>query len=239
MLNSIKDEGIILSARNFRENDKILDIFLANNGVISAVAFGAKKSKKRFGGNLDPYNLANFEIICTKKGFYLKEVIIKKIFTNIKQNIQTLTILFNITKLIVSKPLNVSKSIYNGLLKLLNKLEEDNNDIIKYYLFFLIYFLKKEGLISFTNCYICNSSNVRGLIYKNDTLVFVCEKCINSSSYNLIDEEVEFFITCLNGDKNFQKKFYKISTLINIELLLVNYIKNHYEISLDKIQILV
>lgn len=235
MLNNIKDEGIILNVKSFRENDKKLDIFLANNGIISAVAFGAKKSKKRFGGNIDPYNLANFEIIGAKKGFYLKEVSVKKIFTNIKQNILTLTILFNITKLITSKPLNINKSIYNGLLKLLIKLENGKNNIEKYYLFFLIYFLKKEGLFSSTNCYICSSSEIKSLIYDNDNLLFVCEKCNNLVTYDLTEEEIDFFKTCLNGDKCFQNKVYKISTLSNVELLLVDYIKKHFSICLEKL----
>lgn len=236
MLNSIKDEGIILSARNFRENDKILDIFLANNGVISAVAFGAKKSKKRFGGNLDPYNLANFEIIYSKKGFYLKEVSVKKIFTKIKKNIKTLTILFNLTKLLISKPLNVGKSIYTGLYRLIMKLERESVDVVKYYLFFLIYFLKKEGFISTSHCYICDSNEIKNLIYENEALLFICQKCNKLSNQSLTEEELDFLKTCLNGDKSFQYKSYKASTLSNIELLLIDYIKKHFSITLDKIE---
>lgn len=235
MLNNIKDEGIILNVKDFRENDKKVDIILANDGIISAVAFGAKKSRKRFGGNLDPYNLADFEILSTKKGFYLKEVSIKKIFTNIKQNIQTLLILFNITKLLTSKPFNINKNIYNALLKLLIKLEDEKNDMTRYYLSFLIYFLKKEGLFSSTNCYICNSRDVHHLIFDQDSLLFVCKKCSNSKD-NLTDEEIDFLKTCLNGDKRFKNKHYDISTLLKIELLLIGYINRHFYIILDKLQ---
>lgn len=236
MLNSIKDEGIILSARNFRENDKILDIFLANNGIISAVAFGAKKSKKRFGGNIDPYNLATFEIQKGKKGYYLKEVAVKKIFTNIKQEISTITILFNISKLILAKQLNINQSIYRALQKLLIRMEDEKKEIEKFYLFFLIYFLRKEGIFSDLRCLKCNTYDVNHLAYDNDSLVFLCNKCCYLNlAYSLTEEQIDFLRACLNADKLFKDKIYLKTTYVKIEQLLIDYIKKNFNVILEQI----
>ncbi len=60
--NNIKDYGVILRTLNYGELDKLVYIFLQNHGIVKAIAYGAKKSKKRFGGNLEPYNLLFFNI---------------------------------------------------------------------------------------------------------------------------------------------------------------------------------
>ncbi len=235
MLGNIKDEGIILNVKDFRENDKKVDIFLSNNGIITAVAYGAKKSKKRFGGNLDPYNLGEFEILSTKKGFYLKEVSVKRIFTNIKSNIVTLTMLFNITKLIVKVPSN-NKMIYKALLKILMKMESSNLDL-KYYFFFLIYFLKKEGLFSLCNCYFCNSHIIDKLVIKNGQLVFMCKNCDNNIAdlVDLQEDELSFLISCLNLDKNFERIKYNEKIFYKLEMFLIEYIREHFHLTLEKL----
>lgn len=240
MSDSIKDEGIVIKNVDFREIDKKVDILLSNGTIVTAIAYGAKKSKKRFGGNLDPYNIGMFELQKTKNYYYIKETTTKKIFTKIKQNILTLNMLFNITKLLTSKPLDIHRDIYKALSKMLIKLEQESNmeNAMKYYLFFLIYFLKKEGLITQIKCYNCGTDNVQRIAFDNNNLLFSCKNCSEFNSLYIYSVEgISFIKTCLNADKNFSNKYYSLPILQNIEFLLIDYIEKHFCIKLDRINV--
>ncbi|MCX7770043.1 MAG: DNA repair protein RecO [Proteobacteria bacterium] len=235
MLSNIKDEGIILKVENFREYDKKLIIFLANNGVISVVAFGAKRSKRRFGGNLDPFNISFFEIQENRNGYYLKEVSVRNIFSEIKKNIQTINILLNISMLLTKTSMNISKNIYRALYKLLFKLEEHvNSDFFKYYIFFLLYFLKKEGLLAPFKCFSCDNRNIKFMMIK-ELIYFLCQKCEDDNSIPLMDEEAEFVRICIEGSKGFEKTNYDNSIYKQIEKKLLLYIIDNFRIPLKEI----
>ncbi len=49
----IKTEAIVLRSTDYSESDRILTLFTRTNGKLSAIAKGAKKSKRRFVGRLD------------------------------------------------------------------------------------------------------------------------------------------------------------------------------------------
>jgi DNA repair protein RecO (recombination protein O) len=234
MLSNIKDEGIILNTRDFRENDKILDIFLANHGIISVIAFGAKKSKKRFGGNLDPFNIASFEIQGRKNRVFLKEVTIKKFFWEIKRNIQTIDILFNLSMLLIRQQ-SIEKDIYKALFKLLVKLEENRSqNFIKYYVFFLLYFLKKEGLIAPPKCFYCDNTEIKYYV-KSELIYFQCHRCKEDNSLLLTPDEVQFIKICLEGNKDFENKNFASIVYDQLQDKLLAYLNTHFRINLKKI----
>jgi DNA repair protein RecO (recombination protein O) len=236
MLDNIKSEGIILKAVNFREIDKKIDILFPNGNLIQAIAFGAKKSKKRFGGNLEPYNLVKFELQKHKSFYVVKEALTKVIFFNLKKNLQTLKILFNITTLLTSKTLDIHKDVYKALLKLLFKLDEAKEKPIKYYLFFLIYFLKKEGFLSLPLCFTCGNENIEYIKIDEEAIIFYCSKCnLEKSLTNLSPESIIFFKTCISGDRKFLELSLKKNSYLEVEEVLLKYIQNHFQLNLEKI----
>jgi len=236
MLDNIKSEGIILKTINFREFDKKVDILLPNGNLIQAIAFGAKKSKKRFGGNLDPYNLVKFELQKNKSGYIIKEALTEVIFFNLRNNLQILKMLFNITILLTSRMIDIHKDIYKALLKLLFKLEEAKEEPIKYYLFFLIYFLKKEGLLSLPQCFSCGVENIEYLIINEESVIFYCAKCnLEKADTKLSPESIVFFKTCISGDRTFLELSLQKNSYLEVEEVLLQYIKNHFQINLEKI----
>lgn len=59
---SYKTKAIVLKSYNLGEADKILKLFSKDNGLIDAVAKGARKIKSRFGGRLELFNFVELEL---------------------------------------------------------------------------------------------------------------------------------------------------------------------------------
>ncbi len=56
-------EALILRAVDFGESDKIVHLLTPETGRITAIAKGAKRSVKRFGGTLDFFNLLKIQMV--------------------------------------------------------------------------------------------------------------------------------------------------------------------------------
>lgn len=56
MSRSVKTEGVVLRSMRYAEADKILHIYTPDRGRIGAIAKGARKTKSRFGGRLEPFH---------------------------------------------------------------------------------------------------------------------------------------------------------------------------------------
>lgn len=56
-----KDRAMILSTRPFGESDKIIRFFSVNEGRLTGIAKGGKKSQKRFMNTLEPFNCVQIE----------------------------------------------------------------------------------------------------------------------------------------------------------------------------------
>ncbi|MBM3699372.1 MAG: DNA repair protein RecO [Actinobacteria bacterium] len=61
-MSSYKTKAIILKSYNLGEADKILKLFSNENGLVDAVAKGARKIKSKFGGRLEVFNFLELEL---------------------------------------------------------------------------------------------------------------------------------------------------------------------------------
>lgn len=61
-MTSVSDQAIILAAMDYREADKIVTLFCRNHGKVSALARGARRSRKRFGGALELFARLNINL---------------------------------------------------------------------------------------------------------------------------------------------------------------------------------
>ncbi len=52
----LTSDAIILNTKDYLESDKIVCAFTEGSGIINAIAKGARKSKKRFPGTLEPFS---------------------------------------------------------------------------------------------------------------------------------------------------------------------------------------
>ena len=58
---SVKTEAVVLRSLRFGEADRILHVYTLENGRMGAIAKGARKTKSRFGGRLEP--LSHVELV--------------------------------------------------------------------------------------------------------------------------------------------------------------------------------
>src|SRR5215471_15989504 len=58
---SLKTEAVVLRSLRFGEADRILQIYTLEQGRMGAIAKGARKTKSRFGGRLEP--LSHVELV--------------------------------------------------------------------------------------------------------------------------------------------------------------------------------
>jgi DNA repair protein RecO (recombination protein O) len=61
-MSSYKTKAIVLKSYNLGEADKILKLFSGENGLVDAVAKGARKIKSKFGGRLEVFNFLELEL---------------------------------------------------------------------------------------------------------------------------------------------------------------------------------
>ena len=62
MSTAVTTDALLLRAVDYRDADRILTLFTHSLGVVSAIARGAKSSKRRFAGVLEPYLVLRVEL---------------------------------------------------------------------------------------------------------------------------------------------------------------------------------
>lgn len=60
------DEAIVLSSRDYGEADRVVTLFTRGHGRVSAFANGARKSKRRFAGALEPTTHLKVQLVETR-----------------------------------------------------------------------------------------------------------------------------------------------------------------------------
>ena len=65
------DQGVILRIGHFRDNDLWLKLLFRTKGMVTAFAFGASRSRRRFCGCLDVFNTIQCRVITSGRGDFL------------------------------------------------------------------------------------------------------------------------------------------------------------------------
>jgi len=58
----LEDDALLLRANDYRDADRIVTLFTRGAGKLSAIARGARGSKRRFAGSLEPYSVIRVEL---------------------------------------------------------------------------------------------------------------------------------------------------------------------------------
>lgn len=166
MLN--KEEGIILRNIPFKNTSLISHIYTRNNGNISFIFKGYKKSK--LVGNIESgyhVSLVYYKREHQEMGI-IKEANVISPYYGIRNNGDKLKILFSILFLLEHSP--KSSTLWKITLQVLDYLEKNNNLYVFGY--FLLYFLKIEGIFPILKkCSICESKDIQFFsVIKNGTV---------------------------------------------------------------------
>jgi len=83
---SYKAKAVILKSYKLGESDRIIKMYSQQDGIISAVAKGARKTRSKFGGRLELFNIVDLEISTGKSLDIITQAEILKSFKNISSD---------------------------------------------------------------------------------------------------------------------------------------------------------
>ncbi len=96
-------QSIILSTLNFGESDRIVSIFTLEHGQIRAIAKGARASRKRFGGLLEPPNRLDLMISMKEEGLSRIEKVERAAFhSELRNSLESMALALYVCELVRS-----------------------------------------------------------------------------------------------------------------------------------------
>ena len=66
-------DALVLRLVDYRESDRIVTLFTQELGVLGAIARGARSSRRRFAGALEPYAIVRVELTQTRSELWTLE----------------------------------------------------------------------------------------------------------------------------------------------------------------------
>jgi len=86
-----RDEGVVLTMRDYAETDRILTVLTAGHGKLSVLAKGARRATSRFGGALDLANRLQLVYYVRRKGLHLlREATLLESFPSLREEFDRL-----------------------------------------------------------------------------------------------------------------------------------------------------
>lgn len=87
-----RTEAVTLTARDLGESDRIVEFLTRSHGRLSAVARGARKSRKRFGGRLEKFVCVDLHAVERHPGTLarLEEVVVKEHFPGLTGDLESI-----------------------------------------------------------------------------------------------------------------------------------------------------
>ena len=86
------EDVVVLKVGTFREADCWVRFFSPTYGILTGFAFGGRRSRRRFGGCLDPLSLVRFRVSQNKRCEYycLEEGVLLNRFSGLKKDLKKL-----------------------------------------------------------------------------------------------------------------------------------------------------
>ncbi|CCO24539.1 DNA repair protein RecO [Maridesulfovibrio hydrothermalis] len=177
----LTEKVLILKTGKFKENDLWVRFLSATRGVQNAFAFGGSRSRKRFGGCLEPFSQVLFKTGTNKTGTYqvLQEGSLIKGYPEIRSDLRKMGLAANCLKFIESAVIERegSRRIFDLLTETLDVIEESAPDDF-FPLFFRAKVAFEEGYNpDFTICSKCGKP-----LFSSRPVIFDVEKGLVSCS---------------------------------------------------------
>ena len=232
MSDIIKTEAVVLSKINYGDTSSIVSLYTKSDGKLSAIVKGGRGPKSKIGKIIDPLNY--LQVIIYKKTTrdvqILSDANIISHFVNIKENLDATRYSFAIIELIknLTSEHEANTKVFNGLIKILNMIDQKKELPAYLYGRFLLFFLSELGYeISVDKCSSCgNKMFTDKMVGFNFESGFVCSDCFEShSGFENISAELFELIVCLKTNKIAEK--FSIGLMDKFNLLLERYLKFH------------
>ncbi len=232
--------AFVIGSKSFGEQDKLVYLLTETQGVKKGIAPGANKNKNRFGSVFELFTEGHFiynwkelkNIITISKG-----EIIKSNF-NLIANSNDIFYFYLMAEILQRAiPENQINSRIYRLLDSIIKSREQKVDIKFLLTYFVIWFLKIEGLMFKTNiCYNCFKKNTKLAFLRDDYRGVLCKNCATTEKNTLNEYELQLidWIFCNSPSNNKWRSINKINqtNLTKILHIFLNKIEIHNELSL-------
>ena len=195
-MDEIKTKGIVISAKDYKDSDKIVTIFSAEMGLIHARVRGVKKNKAKLVFAVQPFAFVEF-VLSARNGFYtvINATSIDQFFaiTNDFDNYIFMLACLELCGKTV-KENDDQKELFLLLISTLNSVCYAGVKSIYAFIKFMIESLKLLGFkLELQRCVCCDGklvSSVRAFSY--DYFGLLCPKCSNKFDYlELTDGEMK------------------------------------------------
>jgi DNA repair protein RecO (recombination protein O) len=188
--------ALVLSAIPLNEQDKLVCLLTSNSGLLKAVAPGAAKMKNRFGSLLELFTAGDFfyywneekELATLSKGE------IRQSFFAVVSAAENIFYFYLIAEIVLKFiPLNQRDNrIYKLLLAILNG-RENKLAMDWLLLYFLVWFLRSEGLLfNPGSCSNCSTNGLPRAWVRNDYRGLLCSNCKTDERLLLNREELAY-----------------------------------------------
>jgi len=177
-----KTEAVILKTQRSGETSKILTLYSPKFGKFKVVAKGARGLKSRFFGTLEPLNHVSvvYYFKETREFQFLSQADIIHAYEHIKADLQKYALATIFCELIDKTELEQTNPyLFQVLVGVLDAINKSEKNLLNYYFWFLLKFLKINGFSpDFNHCKICKTlklaDQVRFSIADGN---FSCMKC--------------------------------------------------------------
>lgn len=183
MSSIIKTKAFVLNKLDFGESSKIVNIYSEEFGRVAGIIKGARSSKSKIGKTVDILNF--IEVVFYRKESRDIQVITQadliSHFPNIKTDLEKLKYSSAIVELVLKLTVenDPHKRLFNGIEKILNRIDAEDTAPILLFAYFYKFFLNEIGYgLETDNCTGCNKVLVDSKkIYYNYELGFLCDSC--------------------------------------------------------------
>ena len=192
-MEEIKIKAIVLSNSDYREKDKIVNLFSLEIGLVSIIIKNCRTSSYKLKFAYSPFSFAEFELL--KKGEMLtlkNATIIENFFVLCEDYNKYIVSNIILETLLKSNKLYESNHLlFLNTLKILNKLAFEDSNIKVLLLKFLLGTLKVNGFkLNFKYCNSCNNNYINKIFLNLSTGEFECGSC--NSNYSVVLEREIF-----------------------------------------------
>lgn len=174
--------AVILNSLDFGESDRILSFYTLEHGKIKGIAKGARRSKRRFVGNLDPLSNVKLIYFHSEKSELVRveDCNLIEPFQNLKADIDRLSVACYLLELVseMTREGQVLPPIYQTLVTFLRMLDAGCDDSLAR--FFEIKLLSILGYLPYLNgCVVCKEPGTgeARIYFSSDKGGLVCRRC--------------------------------------------------------------
>ncbi len=175
-------KGIIIRDKELGEKDKVIRIFTAERGIISAIVRRGQSIKSNKGSISQPLAYCTFSLYERKGGFVVDEIEIEELFWGIRENLESLALAQYFCELCIAwmPDENNSKSLLKLLLNTLYYLSEKkkSNKFLK-----AVFELRGCALCGYMPdlvcCSQCGNFNYAGMLFLIRSGKLICEECVS------------------------------------------------------------